>query len=75
MLGNCNIPSISILDNRFLNTYFLDILFSRAHILRTLFIFRLAKVLVWMVHNRKFQRQGCLTFGSYIRLFTVLVTN
>ena len=43
-------------------TYFLDILFSRAHLLRTLFIFRLEKVLVQMVHNRKFQPQRFLIF-------------
>ena len=34
-------PIVSIFSSRFLKTCFLDILFSRAHILRTLFIFRL----------------------------------
>ena len=41
-------------DSRFLKIYFLDILFDRGHLLRTLFIFRLEKILVQMVHNRKF---------------------
>ena len=33
-------PIVSILDSRFFKPYFQDILFSRAHFLRTLFIFR-----------------------------------
>ena len=43
---NCNIPSLVSLAVGFFKTYFLDILFSRAHLLKTLFIFRLEKVLV-----------------------------
>ena len=39
-------PSLVFLAAGFFKTYFLDILFSRAHFLRTLFIFRLEKVLV-----------------------------
>ena len=36
---------LNIFGSRFLKIYFLDILFSGVHLLRTLFIFRLEKVL------------------------------
>ena len=45
MLGTAT-SIVSILGSRFFKTYFLDILFGRAHLLRTFFIFRLEKVLV-----------------------------
>ena len=50
-------------------------MFSRAHLLRTLFIFRLEKALVCrMMYNRKFQPQDSSFIGSYIRVFSVLST-
>ena len=62
MLGTAACYHQYILGGRFFKTYFLDILFSGAYLLRTLSIFRLEKVLVWMVHNRKFQPQRFLIF-------------
>ena len=47
-------PIISIFGIRYLKNYFPDISFTRAHILRTLFIFRAEKVFVKMVYNRNF---------------------
>ena len=73
--GNCNIPLLVFLAAGFLKTYFLYIMFSRAHLLRTLFIFRLEKALVCrMMYNRKFQPQASSFIGSYIRVFSVLST-
>ena len=40
-------PIISIFGNRFLKIYFHDILLNRAHILRTIFIFKLET----FIHN------------------------
>ena len=45
MLGTAH-AIIIILGSKFFKTYFLDILFRRAHLLRTLSIFRLEKFLV-----------------------------
>ena len=47
MLGTAVMPSFNInIGSNFFKTYFLDILFSRAHLLGTLSIFRLKKFLV-----------------------------
>ena len=55
---NCN----NIYASAFKDLFLIYLLFSGCRILRTLFIFRPAKVLVQMVHNRKFQPQGFLIF-------------
>ena len=47
-------------------------MFNTGHILRTLFIFRMEKVLVQMVHNKNFQPQVFFIFVSYIRVFTAM---
>ena len=70
---NCNIPSLVSLAVGFFKTYFLDIFFSGAHLLRTLLIFRLEKVLVKMVRDRKFQPHRFLRFYMYTWVFAVIV--
>ena len=57
-----------ILTVKFQNTHCPDILFGRVHILRTLYIFRLEKILVKMMHGRKLQ----LYSDSVITLFSEL---
>ena len=46
MLGTATSHHQYRLGSRFLKTYFLDILSSIAHLLRTLFIFKLDEVLI-----------------------------